>query len=158
MVEELQQLREENARLRAEHGLLSLTGAIAAPWMQRDSIIVGRSRLHPRRITGTALPETEVRCFRAATRVAVELTLTFPQSERPWSSGGRAVLDNSAGRPLHIVEVRQSAATEEGAAGVRIIVEAEAAKDEAFGPYTLELREADGDRTVTLGPVLFPPL
>lgn len=155
MEEELQQLREENARLRAERGPGGLIGALVAPWSEGKGIGI-HSNQQPH-VTGAELHQPEATCFRVAKRVAVQLTVTFSRSEPPWSIGGAALIGPD-GRRLRIVQTWQSGPTAGGARGVRVIVEAEAERNMALDPHTVELREAGGDRTLTFGPVTFPDL
>ncbi len=157
MAEELQRLREENARLRAERGPVGLTGTIETPWMKSHGIAVSRLNHPLSRATSAELQQAETTCFRAAMRVAVQLTMTFSRSERPWSIGGAALI-GPEGRRLRIVQTWQSGLATEEVPEVRIIVEAEAERTEAHGPHIVELQEAGGDRTLTLSPVTFPDL
>jgi uncharacterized protein (TIGR02268 family) len=157
LAEELQRLREENARLRAERAPSNLLDAITAPWMQSRGIAAEQFKRPFPRVTGADLELNDALCFRAASRVAVKLTVTFSRSERPWSMGSAALIGPD-GQRLHIIQVWQSKSTAGGAAGVLIVVEAEVAVSSPLGPHTLELREAGGDRTLRLGSVLFPDL
>jgi len=157
MAEELQRLKDENARLRAERSLAGLTGAIAAPWMKNQGIVVSRTKKALPRVMRPEVQQATARSFRAATRVAVELTTTFSPNGRPWSIGGAALIGPD-GRQLPIVRTWQSGPTTGGAPAVRIIVEAEAERTEAHGLHSLELREAGGDRILTFNPVTFPDL
>lgn len=157
MVEEFQRLKDENARLRTERSLAGLTGAIEASWMKSQGIIVSRIKKPLLRVMSPEVLQTTALSFRAATRVAVELTTIFSPSERPWSIGGAALI-GPEGRQLPIVQTWQSEPVPGGAPEVRIIVEAEAERTEAHGVHRLELREAGGDRTLTFNPVTFPDL
>ncbi|MCY1018826.1 DUF2381 family protein [Pyxidicoccus sp. MSG2] len=157
LAEELQQLREENARLRAERASFNLLDAITAPWMQGGGIAAEQFKRPLPRVTGADLELDEALSFRAASRVAVKLTVTFSRSERPWSLGSAALIGPD-GQRLHIVQVWQSKPTAGDAAKVLLVVEAEAAGSRPLGPHTLELREAGGDRTLRLGSVAFPDL
>lgn len=151
---ELLRLREENTRLRAARGPTDLTGALAASWMQDQGIAASQLKRSPPRVTGAELQQIGALSFRAATRVAVRWSATFSRNERPWSLGHAALID-AEGRRLRIVQTWQAQPTAEG---FDVIVEAEAARHEAHGSYTLELREAGGDRTLTLSAVTFPDL
>nr|WP_225937687.1 DUF2381 family protein [Myxococcus sp. RHSTA-1-4] len=155
LAEELERLREENARLRAERGPGGLTGAITASWMQRQGIANKQLQRTDLRITGAELQMKEAVSFRAMTRVAVDLTVALSPHEPPWTSGS-AVLRGPEGHRLRIVQVWQSAPPEGAPPEVRITVEAEASRLDARGTYILELREADGDRTLTFSPLTFP--
>jgi uncharacterized protein (TIGR02268 family) len=157
MAEELQRLREENALLRGERGPSGLLGAIAAPWMEDRGIAVRRLKQLSPRLTGADAPKVEAVCFRASSRVAVKLEVEFSPGERPWSPGD-AVLIGPEGRRLRTVQVWHSEPEKGAVAEVRILVEAEATRDAAFGPHILELREAGGARTLKLAPVTFPDL
>lgn len=157
MAEELQRLREENAWLRGEQGPSGLLAAIAAPWMEDQGLAARQLRQPHPRLTGADLPQVDTVCFRAASRVAVKLTVKFSPGERPWSVGNAALI-GPEGRQLRTVQVWQSEPTTGATAEVLILVEAEADKSEALGPHTLELREAGGERTFKLAPVTFPNL
>jgi len=157
MADELQRLKDENTRLRAERSLAGLTGALAAPWMKSQGIVVSRIKKAQPRVVSPEIQQATAWSFRAATRVAVELTTTFSPSGRPWSIGGAALI-GPEGRQLPIVQTWQSGPTTGGAPAVRIIVEAEAERTEAHGLHSLELREAGGDRILTFSPVTFPDL
>jgi uncharacterized protein (TIGR02268 family) len=157
MAAELRRLQEENARLRAERAPSGLTGAIADSWMRSEGIVTALATLPASHATDPSLQETEVRGFRAATRVAVELRLKPPLNGPPWTAG-RAVLVDSQGRPLRIIQVWQSATTATQTSGIRVIVEAEAGPEEATGPCTLELWDAEEGRTLTVSRLIFPKL
>nr|WP_163991621.1 DUF2381 family protein [Pyxidicoccus caerfyrddinensis] len=157
LTEELQRLREENARLRAERAPSNLLDAITAPWMRNRGIAAEQFKRPLPRVMGADLELDDALCFRAASRVAVKLTVKFSRSERPWSMGSAALIGPD-GHRLHIVQVWQSKSTAGGAAEVLLVVEAEASGSRPLGPHTLELWEAGGDRTLRLGSVLFPDL
>ncbi|MFP2898399.1 hypothetical protein [Corallococcus sp. 4LFB] len=97
----------------------------------------------------------QVRSFRSASRVAVQLELSGPT---PLSGKvARASLMGPNHQPLRIVEVMEVAPdSEDGIA--RIIVEAEAQSREARGVYTLELQDAEGTRLLVLPGVRFPSI
>lgn len=154
MAEELLRLREENARLRAERGPEGLAGAIAAGWLGADGITALDPMKPVPRSTGAALRKAV--SFRAQDRVGLSVELTLSSGERPWSAGS-AALTGADGRRLHIIQLWQSGSTTEDS-WVRIVVEAEAGRQEAQAVYTLELREAEGDRSVTVSPLRFPAL
>ena len=157
MVEELQRLREENSRLRAERGPGGLAGILTGPWIQKRGIAAtGLNEVAPQ-LGGKEQQGGSTRCIRAETRVAVELTMTLLPGEPPWSPGS-AVLRDAEGRRLRIVQVVRSAPGAKSGHETRVIVEAEASASEAHGPHTLELQEANGERTLTLGPLTFPEL
>ncbi|MCP3140086.1 DUF2381 family protein [Pyxidicoccus xibeiensis] len=158
MEQELQRLREENSRLRAARGPEGLAGAIAAAWVNEQGVAAASLRFTAPSVTGTTheLDITAVG-FRTSARVAVELELAFSASERPWSMESAALI-GPKGQRLRIVQTWQSGPGQEGARKVRIAVEAAAETHEAHGPHALELREAGGDRTLTISPVTFPSL
>nr|WP_246357939.1 DUF2381 family protein [Pyxidicoccus fallax] len=155
LLEELERLREETARLRESHGPGGLTGLLTAAWAQGHGIATKALETAILHGVGTKDQVTLV-SYRAAKRVAVEVRATFAPGTPPWSAGS-AVLRDAKGRQLRVVQVWQSEPTREGAE-VRIIVEAEAKESEARGTCTLELREAGGERTLMVDPLLFPDL
>ncbi len=154
VAEELLRLREENARLRLERGPEGLAGAVATGWMSKQGITTLEQRKPAPRSTGAALRQAV--SFRAQDRVALSVELKPSSSEQPWSVGSAALIGTD-GRRLHITQLWQSGPTTEGA-WVRVVVEAEARQEEAQGVYTLDLREAEGDRTLTVSPLRFPAL
>jgi uncharacterized protein (TIGR02268 family) len=155
LTEELQRLREENARLRAERGPGGLTGAITEPWSGGKGITVARLGLSGFRGPGAGLKVTAATCFRATTRLAVDMLVTHSPGEPPWSPGG-AVLRDTEGRRLPIIQLWQPGSTTGSALEVHVIVEAELSESAGPGPYTLELPEAGGDRTFTHGSLMCP--
>lgn len=157
LAEEIQRLREENARLRMEQGASGLTGVITSPWMRDHGITEKLLARSDARITGAALQaegET-VRSFRASARIAVKVSVRFSPNEPDWSMGSAALIGPAGLRP-RIVQVWQSGSTAGGVSGVDLIVEAESDKKGPLGTYTLELYEAGGARTLTVFPVTFP--
>nr|WP_253895746.1 DUF2381 family protein [Corallococcus exercitus] len=99
--------------------------------------------------------EFQVRSFRSALRVAVQLEFSGPT---PLSGKvARASLMGPNHQPLRIVEVIEVAPDpEDGIA--RIIVEAEAQPREARGVFTLEFQDAEGTRLLVLPGVRFPSI
>ncbi|GMU02346.1 hypothetical protein KH5H1_64660 [Corallococcus caeni] len=106
-------------------------------------------------LRGLSGVEFQVRSFRSARRVSVQLEFSGPM---PLSGKvARASLMGPNHQPLTIVEVIEVApAPEDGIA--RIIVEAEAQPREAHGVYTLELQDAEGTRLLVQPGVRFPSI
>ncbi|CAM4543948.1 DUF2381 family protein [Myxococcus xanthus] len=152
---EAQRCLEENERLRAERsapqGLAGLLSMGKAGSGGVDDIDLGKSIS---RGPGVAVVVRLAYSYRSALRVAVDVTLAFPEGGQPWTATGAALRDKS-GKELNVLQVWQVAPTP-SEKSVRVIVEAEATPDSAQGPFTLKLWEANGPRTVTLGNVTFP--
>ncbi|WP_375755923.1 hypothetical protein [Corallococcus exercitus] len=104
-------------------------------------------------LKGPSGAEFQVRIFRSASRVAVQLEFSGPL---PLSGKvAKASLNGPNHQTLRVVEVMEVAPNaEDGTA--RIIVEAEAEPREARGVYTLELQDAEGTRLLVLPGVRFP--
>lgn len=156
MDQELQKLREENTQLRAKRGPEGLAGAIAAAWMDSRGVAAAHLRSPMPSITGATLGLVSATGFRSSERVAVDLEVTLSSGERPWSMGSAALI-GPKGHRLRITQTWQSRPTVGSEPGVHLVVEAAATEHDAHGPHTLELREAGGERTITVSPVTFPP-
>ncbi|NOJ98562.1 DUF2381 family protein [Corallococcus coralloides] len=106
-------------------------------------------------LKGLSGAEFQVRSFRSAGRVAVQLEFsgrTFLPSK-----AAKASLSGPNHQALRVVEVIEVApAPEDGIA--RIIVEIEAQPREARGVYTLELQDAEGTKLLVLPGVRFPSI
>ncbi|QSQ22056.1 DUF2381 family protein [Pyxidicoccus parkwayensis] len=157
LMQELQRLREENARLRAERGPSELVGAIASQWMGDTGVAVKQLKWPATQVRGVEFAQMEAMSFRVEDKIAVEVSMTFPPGEHPWRIGSAALIGPQGQRP-HILQVWQSGSTAGSNPDVRIIVEADAPRNKAPGAYTLELQEAGGTRTLTVEPVRFPNL
>jgi uncharacterized protein (TIGR02268 family) len=161
---EVQQWREQARRCEEESTQFQaaqnkpegLRGVLSARLMDKQGI-TSADLLHPKRVDwpkGSALTPVEVLSYRSRSRVAVELRLEFPAGEQPWVAEG-AELEDLQGRKLRVLPVWQEAMT--GTRDqVHVIVEAEAAASEAHGLYGLTLKEAGGQRTITVWEVTFP--
>jgi hypothetical protein len=99
----------------------------------------------------TATPGPKPKEARA--RVAVLLTLESPEA-RDWKVEGAQLA--SQGRVWRTVTVWQSAPLKPGR--WEVMVEAELTQEEARGRFTLQLWDASGTRTVSLGGLTFPLL
>jgi uncharacterized protein (TIGR02268 family) len=155
--EQARRCEEESAQFQAAQGRPEgLRGLLSAGLMDKQGI-TSADLLHPKRVRwpqGSALKPVEVRGYRSSSRVAVELRLEFPAGEQPWVAE-RAELEDVRGRKLRVLPLWQEAMT--GARDqVHVIVEAEAAASEAHGLYDLVLKEAGGQRTITVWGVTFP--
>lgn len=155
--EEARQLREENARLRADKsspggltGLLA-SGAMGVAGVTSKDLVL--SITQPPASPLTVLMGTG---YRSTGRAALELRLQNPEGFSAWTAEGAAVvLEGKRGGALNVLRVWQEAPILPGKVG-RVVVETEPPIDGALGPYTLKLWEAGGTRTVTLGGVTFP--
>lgn len=105
---------------------------------------------------GSALDAKKVWSYRSHTRVAVELRLQLLSGEQPWVAEG-AMLVDAHGREVPVLPLWQSAPVAPGPSFQSVVVEAEATAKEAQGPYTLNLWDMGGARSVTVEGVVFPP-
>ncbi|RYZ14518.1 MAG: DUF2381 family protein [Myxococcaceae bacterium] len=106
-------------------------------------------------LKGSSGAEFQVRAFRSARRVAVQLEFSgrVPLPRRVV----RASLSGPNHQTLRVMEVIEvNPDSEDGTA--RIIVEAEAESREARGVYTLELQDMEGTRLLVLPGVRFPSI
>jgi uncharacterized protein (TIGR02268 family) len=150
---EARQCQADKARLLAER--TEPDGLMGVAWLERTDAIKWRNlqtdlRQHP----GNALELSQATSYSHPGSVAVRLTLQNPGAE-PWSAEG-AVLKDSTGAEVEL-SPWQEAAIPPGAPGF-IVVGAEREAGQLACPCTLELWEAQGPRTVTLGNVTFPPV
>nr|WP_253899858.1 DUF2381 family protein [Corallococcus carmarthensis] len=117
--------------------------------------ILDQRGVKPLALKGLLGAEFQVRGFRSASRVAVQLEFSGPT---PLSGKiARASLSSPNHQTLRVVEVAEVAPDTEGGTS-QIIVEAEAEPQEARGVYTLELQDAEGTRLLVLPGVRFPSI
>lgn len=152
---ETQQCREEVRQLRAERTAPDgLRGVLASGLVGDEGIpaqdLYGSVTEHQ----GNALSVYGISSSRAVGRVAVDVRLRNPGT-RPWTAAG-AALRGARGEVLKLLPLWQPEPILPGPEAGRVVVEAEAKVNEARGPYTLTLWDADQTRTVTLGNVMFP--
>ncbi|NVJ10501.1 DUF2381 family protein [Myxococcus sp. AM001] len=153
---EAEQLREENARLRAERSTPNgVTGLIATSVLNGRGIEFRDVSKGVTQAPGGAAGKSHTYTYRTARRVAVEVALMSRGDDQPWTAVG-AMLRGKANEELKVLQVWQSGPITPGADTQRVVVEAEAASESSQGPFTLKLWDADGRRTVTLGNVTFP--
>ncbi|MBN9681105.1 MULTISPECIES: DUF2381 family protein [unclassified Corallococcus] len=105
--------------------------------------------------TGASGAMFQVRSFRSARRVAVQLEFSV-RTPLP-SKAAKASLRGPNHQTLRVVEVLEVASGSE-AESAQIIVEAEAQSQEARGVYTLELQDAEGAKLLVLPGVRFPSI
>jgi uncharacterized protein (TIGR02268 family) len=155
--EETRRYQEENAQLRAAQGKPEgLRGVLSGGLVEEGGIAYANlTKLERYTVRkGSALKPIFVRSYRSPTRVAVKLRLKL-LVEEAWEAEGAALVD-AQGRTLLVLPLWQEADPDGN--WLEVIVEAEAARHEAQGPYTLKLWEAGGPRGLTLEGVVFPVL
>jgi uncharacterized protein (TIGR02268 family) len=151
---EARQCQEEKARLLAERkgpaGLMGAAwlegaGVVASknvgPWVRRnpaDALRWDEARSYSYIRTGEAQPAS----------VAVRLLLVNPGAE-PWTLAGAALVD-SAGEEVELARWHE-APIPPGPTGGFVVVGTERAPERLGCPCTLNLWEAGGPRTVTIG-------
>ncbi|MBU8900919.1 DUF2381 family protein [Corallococcus sp. M34] len=153
---EAERCREEIARLQAEGSAPDgLTGLIS-------TAVLDKRGVEPRDLTkvatlapGGAAAKHLVYAYRAARRVAVELSLKPVADAQPWTAK-EATLRSRANEELKVLQVWQSGPLGSGPDTQRVVVEAESSTESPQGPFTLKLWDADGRRTVTFSNVVFP--
>lgn len=151
---ELQQHRVMLTRLQAElKQPAGLTGLLAKGQLGETGVAVRTLAASSSQRPEESLRVLFARSFRSTGRVAVDLWLESPRST-PWVVKG-AVVRGKMGEELKGLTVWQEAPTPEKPQ-LRVVLEAEVTGDEAHGPFTVKLWEADGTRTITLGGVTFP--
>jgi uncharacterized protein (TIGR02268 family) len=153
---EAEQLREENARLRAERSAPDgVTGLIATSVLNGRGIEFREVSKEVTQAPGGAAGKSFTYTYRTARRVAVEVTLVHVGDAQPWTAMG-ATLRSKTNEELKVLRVWQSGPLAPSSPNQRVVVEAEAASESPQGPFTLKLWDADQRRTVALGNVTFP--
>jgi uncharacterized protein (TIGR02268 family) len=150
----VQRCQQELAQLRAEHnGPGGLLGALTSALMKEEGIPARSISREVMRRPDNALGVGKATTYRARARIAVDMVLANPASGAPWTAGGARL----AGREgeLRVLAVWQPQPIAPGSQG-RLVLEAEAAEEQARGPLTLTLWDADGQRTVVITNVMFP--
>lgn len=157
--EEARQCREENERLHAEcKGAGGLRGVLATQVVGDKGVTARGIRQTATLSPASALSFVDVSSFRSAERVAIKMTLSpLAEGAAPWMAEG-ATLTSNTGEALRVLPVWQSEPMTSASHEPLVIVEAEALKDEARGPFTLKVWEAGGKRAFILGNVTFPEL
>ncbi|RYD75522.1 MAG: DUF2381 family protein, partial [Verrucomicrobiaceae bacterium] len=155
--EEAKRCHEENERLRAEHeGPGGLAGLLATRVIGESGVPVKRLDFNRevRQRPGDTIRALRAWSYRAANRIAVVVDLAPTNSTKPWMAYG-ASLVSKTGETLSMLPVWQDAPVTNDQFR-RVIVETEAAPDEAQGTFTLKVWELDGLRTITLSGIVFP--
>lgn len=155
--EEVRQLREEVARLRADNaGPGGLRGLLASDAMRDGGVafkdLTGTVTVSP----ANPLLVGAVRAYHSASRVALKVELNNPEGAPTWTAErGVLALESKRGVSLKVLPVWQNAPIASGGRQI-VAVEAEATAEEARGSFTLKVWEAGGTRTMTIGGVTFP--
>ncbi len=155
---QLHQLREENARLRAENGGPGgLAGLHAAGLLDNKSYMARDSTASVRVPSASALfLNGPVLSFRAGSRVAATMDLRTPEGTAPWLvQGARMTLEGKKGVELKVLKIWPTEPILPGKT-LSIAVEAEAPGAPLQGPFTLRLWEASGGRTAIIQGVMLP--
>ncbi len=99
---------------------------------------------------------SDVRVYRSAQRVAVEVLLRVPEDAPAWAPGGASLmLQGRKGVELRVLGLWPPEPIAPGLLGARVFVEAEAPADAVTGPFILKLWDVSGARTVTITGVTF---
>ncbi|NOJ93898.1 DUF2381 family protein [Corallococcus coralloides] len=153
---EAEQCREENERLRAERSAPDgLTGLISTSVLDKRGVEPRDLTEVATQVPGGAAAKHQVYSYRAARRMAVEISFKSGADAQPWTAAG-ATLRGKANEELQVLQVWQSGPLAPGSTTQRVVVEAESASESTQGSFTLKLWDADGRRTVTLGNITFP--
>lgn len=152
--EEARLLREENARLCAENeGPGGLTGLLASAVMGEQGVVAQNLTDSVTRDPMNPLSIMWVRQYRAADRVALEVTLQNPAGAPTWMAEGATLThEGRQGPGLRVLRVWLDEPIRPGERR-RVIVEAESPGEDAQGPYTLRLWDAERRRPLTITPV-----
>lgn len=155
--EEVRQLREENARLRAA---TEVPGGLRSLWasgvMSEEGVAAKDLSFNVTRPPTNPLLAGEVMGYRSKGRVAVALWLTNSVGAATWTTEGATLsLEGQRVVRLKVLPVWQEAPIAPGEVGL-VVVEAETASKEARDTYTLKLWEVGGTRSITVGGVMFP--
>ncbi|RJS13619.1 hypothetical protein DRW03_35965 [Corallococcus sp. H22C18031201] len=153
---EVEKCKAENERLRMEQSAPDgLTGLISTKVLSGYGVEFRDVTMDVILAPGVAAAKHGVRAYRAARRVAVEISLKPGGDVQPWTAK-EATLRSKAGEELRVLQVWQSGPLVSGADFQGVVVEAESSAESPQGPFTLKLWDADGRRTVTLTNVVFP--
>ncbi|HYI00659.1 DUF2381 family protein [Hyalangium sp.] len=152
----LHQCREENARLRAPEPVAEgLVALLEEGLMDKRGVVplqlTGELAFAP----GIVRRLRRVYSYRSRQRVAVELIMEVNQDAQQWTATG-AELVGPERRSLRVLHLRQSEFMSEGSQGQRILIEAEATREQAQESFTLRLWDAGGTRDVLIHGVTFP--
>jgi uncharacterized protein (TIGR02268 family) len=153
---QLHQCQEDNARLLAEQGSPGgLTGLLATGLMGDEGIppknlteSIGR---HP----GNFANVYKARSYRSTRTMAVVLWLESTKGMQPWRAVG-AELVGPGRRMLRAHSVWQPEPLSADAKDRRVVIEADATKEESRGSFTLKLWNEDGTRSIVVTGVTFP--
>ncbi|HYH96211.1 DUF2381 family protein [Hyalangium sp.] len=153
---QVQQCREENARLRAECGeQWGLTGLIASGLVGDDGVVPQDLTYRVTRHPTNPFAVAKVFSYRSAGLVAVVLSLEVPEGAAPWEAVG-AELVGPGRRMLRVKPPWQRQPITFDVKDRRVVIEAEATEAETRGSFTLRLWDADGTRSIVLTGVTFP--
>ncbi len=154
---ETAQCRADLARTQAEcAGPGGLRGLIAAKYLDKEGVKAKDLTETVTKAPGNALNTLLVRSYRAAGRVAVELSVHGLAGAPPFTVAG-AALAGKRGAELRVLPVWSTGPiTAKPDDPGRVAVEAEVTEDEGRRVYTLKLWEAETGRTVIIGNVTFP--
>ncbi|WP_164011141.1 DUF2381 family protein [Pyxidicoccus trucidator] len=156
--EQVRQLQQENARLRAENaGPGGLAGLHALGLLEEEAFRVWSKNPSARASpTSSMLLDGAVASFRAAGRVAVTMLLKNPEGAAPWTAqDAKVVMEDRKGMELRVLAVWPKEPILAGRT-LKLVVEAEVADEKAQGPFTLRVWEAEGGRTAIVQGVMLP--
>jgi len=153
---QFRQCQEDYTRLQAEHqGPRGLAGLLATGLMDPNGVAPKDVMESVRELPGNILRVRTLNSYRSARVVAVEVELIPIKGMDPWRIA-RAELEGPGRHRPRVSTLWQREPLWEGATDRRVVLEAEATKEESRGSFTLKLSNEDGTRTVTLSGVTFP--
>jgi uncharacterized protein (TIGR02268 family) len=153
---QVQQCREENARLRANcEKPQGLRGLIASGLVDDDGIATRDIRYRVTRHPANPFAVVKVVSYCSKKLVAVVLALKVPRGAAPWEAVG-AELVGPGGRTLRVSPPWQAEPIGFESKDSRVVIEAEATEAETRGTFTLKVWDVSGARSIVLGGVTFP--
>jgi len=153
---QVQQCREENARLHADcKGPQGLRGLIASGLIGDDGVISRDITYRVARHPANPFAVVAVVGYRSKGLVAVVLVLEVPRGAAPWAAVG-AELVGPGGHTLRVSLPWQAEPIGFESKDSRVVIEAEATEAETRGTFALKLWDASGTRSIVLTGVTFP--
>ncbi|WP_224366802.1 DUF2381 family protein [Hyalangium versicolor] len=153
---QLRRCQEDHARVRAEgQSPGGLTGLLAMELMGETGVVARNlvNGLDWRPLKATRVGNAK--SYRAATRVAVLLTLMSPKAGSLWRIG-RVELVGPDHRSRRLATPWQGEAVGPEGPMRRLVIEAEAAEAETPGEFTLKIWSEDGTESITFTGITFP--
>ncbi|MFP2926117.1 DUF2381 family protein [Pyxidicoccus sp. 3LG] len=156
--EQVRQLEEENARLRAENAAPGGLAGLHALNLLDEEAFAARDNSKSAKASPTSALRLDgpVASFRAAGRVAVTTGLVNPEGAAPWTvQDATLALEGRKGVELKVLQVWPRASIPAGKL-LTVVVEADVSNVDSKGPFTLRLWEAEGGRMAIIHGVMLP--